>query len=72
MWPIPTSDMLYLDGVPADAVVSLHDATGRTLLWTRSLRTSEPMDMRALTPGSYHLLVRSAGHSQVHRVVVSR
>jgi hypothetical protein len=65
--PVPTSGTLHLDGVLDQATVIVHDVQGRALL--RTAVVAGVLDVSALVPGIYLLMVEDADGSRQVRFV---
>lgn len=60
-WPVPSREVLFVDGAPAGALLRLIDISGRSVLVRRASGGLEHIDIHGLTPGGYVLEISDTG-----------
>ena len=67
LYPNPTADMLYIDGIPSGTLLQLYDVTGRKVLETNRTQLST----RSLSDGLYLLhAVTPDGITRTDRIII--
>ncbi|MBL0045226.1 MAG: PKD domain-containing protein [Flavobacteriales bacterium] len=70
LYPVPTHDLLTIDGLASGASVQLFSADGRLVTTARATNTLHHLDVSSLASGTYLLTVDQEGARTHRRVVV--
>lgn len=71
--PNPVSDFLYVnleEFGSAGFTMALYDGSGRVVLPARVHRAGEPLDLRIVSDGTYHLVIQHQGWKSVKTLIV--
>lgn len=68
LYPNPVQNELNLDGV-AGAKVQILDLTGKILLTTNLINEKSQLDLRALSPGIYVVLIQDASKTVIQQII---
>ncbi|MBW7941319.1 MAG: T9SS type A sorting domain-containing protein, partial [Candidatus Kuenenia stuttgartiensis] len=60
IYPNPASDILYVDGLEADATIELFDIVGRKVKAMQTVNNRESIDISMLQPGNYIIRITNA------------
>lgn len=68
IYPNPTSDYLSIGYLPGEATIELLDISGKSIFANRPIANDTPIDLSAISPGTYVILINS-GSSQYRQLV---
>jgi alpha-beta hydrolase superfamily lysophospholipase len=71
LWPSIADDRIHLR-IGSPTLVEVYRADGKRMLSTVVRSSGEPVDVRALAPGTYAVVLDEGGASRTHRLLIAR
>lgn len=72
VFPVPTADLLVMNGQPMGATIGILDISGREVMEPRTIVSGQSLDLRGLPTGTYRAVLRANDRVETRAFIVLR